>query len=160
MSKDQKLEIRKQKLGKVEKDLQELTEDLKRVQADFVNYKRRQEEEKLGLMDYAKQSIVAQILPVFDNIDRALAHLPKDLKNNDWAKGVRQVAKQSEEVLRELGVEKIAAKGKMFNPQLHEAVGFEEGEGEQEVVIEELRPGYKVGENVIRPSMVKVGKVK
>src|SRR3990167_5948507 len=132
MSKNQKPETSNKKLGKVEKDLQELTEDLKRVQADFVNYKRRQEEERSGLMDYAKQSVVAQILLVFDNIDRALAHVPKELENNDWAKGVKQVAKQSEEVLRELGVEKIVAAGKLFNPQLHEAVGFEEGEGEQE----------------------------
>ncbi len=160
MSKNQKPVTSNKKLGKVEKDLQELTEDLKRVQADFVNYKRRQEEERSGLMDYAKQSVVAQILPVFDNIDRALAHVPKELESNDWAKGVKQVAKQSEEVLRELGVEKIVATGKLFNPQLHEAVGFEEGEGDQEVVLEELRPGYKIGESVIRPSMVKVGKIK
>lgn len=160
MSKNQKPVTSSKKLGKVEKDLQELTEDLKRVQADFVNYKRRQEEERASLMDYAKQSVVVQILPVFDNIDRALAHVPKELGGNEWAKGVKQVAKQSEEILRELGVEKIVAKGKLFNPQLHEAVGFEEGEGEQELVIEELRPGYKIGENVIRPSMVKVGKAK
>lgn len=146
------------KKSKVEQDLLELTKDLQRVQADFVNYKRRQEEERTSLVDYAKQEVIAQLLPIFDNIDRALGHTPKELEGNDWAKGVAQVAKQSEDVLRELGVEKIAAKGQAFNPELHEAVGLEDGEGEQEIVVEELRPGYKIGEQVIRPSMVKVGR--
>lgn len=160
MSSKKKSEAGNKKTGRVELSLQELTEDLKRVQADFVNYKRRQDEERPGLMDFAKQNVVEQILPVFDNIDRALAHLPKELENNDWAKGVKQVAKQSEDTLKELGVQKIKAKGEVFNPELHEAIGFEEGEGEHEIVVEELRPGYKIGGTVIRPSIVKVGKVK
>lgn len=152
MSKKPKAESKK---TKVEKDLAELTADLQRVQADFVNYKRRQEQERAQIIEIAKHEVLKQLLPIFDNIDRALAHIPKDLKDNEWARGVAQVAKQAEDVLAAIGAEKIKAKGQAFDPELHEAVSAE-GEGEQEMVAEELQTGYKVGDYVIRPSMVKV----
>ena len=138
-------------------DLNSLTADLQRVQADFVNYRRRQDEERGQLVDFAKQEVVKKLLPIFDNIERALAHIPKELKDNAWAQGVGQVAKQAEVVLADLGVEKIKTVGEAFNPHLHEAISAE-GEGEHEVVTEEMQPGYKIGNDVIRPSMVKVRK--
>lgn len=149
---------KKQRQTKVEKDLEELTGDLKRVQADFVNYQRRTEEEKAQIMEIAKETIIAELLPVLDDINRALAHVPKELANNTWAQGVAQIAKQTESALHTFGVEPIRAKGEEFNPQVHEAVSFDEGDGEHEIVLEEMRTGYKLGDKVIRPSMVKVGK--
>lgn len=143
-------------LGRVE----ELTADLQRLQAEFQNYKRREQEAKGALMELAKREVILQLLPVLDNIDRALGHRPPELADNAWANGVEQVAKQTGEQLKKLGVEKIPAAGQPFDHNLHEAIGFEDGDGDQEVVIEEVQPGYKIGDSVIRHSMVRVGKEK
>ena len=132
--------------------IEELTQDLQRVQADFVNYKRRAETERLEIM--AKQQVTKQLLPILDNIDRGLAHLPQELADNDWAKGVQQVGKQAEEMLKSLGIERIVAVGQQFDPHQHEAIS-QDGDGD--IVTEELQPGYRMGDKVIRHSMVKVG---
>ena len=150
--------VHKKPSAKANKDFEELTNDLKRVQADFINYQRRTEEEKAQIMEIAKQTVIAELLPILDDINRALSHVPKELKDNPWAQGVAQVAKQTESTLQTFGVEPIKAKGEEFNPEVHEAVSFDEGDGEHEVVLEELRKGYKLGDKIIRPSMVKVGK--
>lgn len=139
-----------------ESKVEELTIDLQRVQADFNNYRRRSEEGRGEILDLAKQEVVMQVLPLLDNIDRALGHLPEDLKNNPWAEGVAKVAQQSQDILKSLGVEKIASLGQHFDHNLHEAISMEDGDGEDEVVVEELQPGYKIGERIIRPAMVKV----
>ncbi len=140
--------------------IEELTADLQRVHADFVNFRRRAEEDQSQIMVIAKQAVVAQLLPLLDNLERALAHVPSELKDNPWAHGVAQTAKQAEKILMNLGVEKISAVGQKFDPSLHEAVGFEEGEGAHEVVAEEMQTGYKMGEDVIRPAIVKVKRQK
>lgn len=136
----------------------ELTADLQRLQAEFINYKRREGEAKGEVMDMAKRHVIMDVLPLLDNIDRALAHRPEELKDNAWAGGVQQVAKQASDTLARLGVTRVESLGQPFDHNLHEAIGVEEGEGEQEVVIEELQPGYKMGERVIRHAMVKVGR--
>lgn len=156
MPKPIKKEVRSNK--NLESKIEELTADLQRVHADFVNFRRRSEEEQGQIMVVAKQAVISQLLPLLDNLDRALSHIPKELESNSWAEGVAQVAKQSEVTLKELGVEKIQAKGQVFDPHLHEAVGLEDGEGDHEVVAEELQTGYKIGETIIRPAMVKVRK--
>jgi molecular chaperone GrpE len=138
----------------------ELTGDLQRLQAEFQNYKRREESAKGELLEMAKREVVMLLLPMLDNIDRALAHRPAELNDNAWANGVEAVAKQSQETLKKMGVEKIQiTAGKTeFDHNLHEAISMEDGEGEQEVVTEELQPGYKMGELVLRHAMVKVGR--
>lgn len=159
MPKYQKLNKASKKDDKFQQDINVLTADLQRVQADFVNFKRRSEEEKAGIMSMAKENVILHILPLIDNIERALAHQPEELKNNEWAKGVEQVAKQVETTLKELDVVKIETVGQPFDPELHEAVGYEDGEGE-EIVAEELQPGYMLGDRVIRHAIVKVKKEK
>lgn len=141
-----------------EAKIAELTADLQRLQAEFQNYKRREDEAKATILDMAKRDTVLQLLPVLDNIDRALSHRPEELADNAWANGVEQVAKQTQDQLKKLGVERIESVGQSFNHDLHEAIGFEDGDGENEVVIEELQPGYKMGNVVIRHAMVRVGK--
>jgi molecular chaperone GrpE len=106
----------------------------------------------------AKQVVITELLPVLDNISRALTHLPEDLADNDWAKGVAQVGKQAEDTLRNLGVERIETVGQPFDPNLHEAISMEDGEGETEIVTEELQSGYRIGDRVIRHAMVKVAR--
>lgn len=137
----------------------ELTADLQRIQADFMNFKRRSAQSHQDLMDMAKQDVVLQVLPLLDNIARAKSHVPAELESHTWAQGMLQIASQAQRVLGQLGVERIETEGTIFDPHLHEAVGFEAGEGEQEVVTEELQAGYKLGSKVIRPAMVKVKRV-
>jgi molecular chaperone GrpE len=139
-----------------EQKIGELTEALQRERADATNQRRHHEVELQNARNHAKVSVVQEILPVIDNFERALAHVPKDLEGNDYIKGVQSVAKQFEKTLAELGVEKIKTVGQPFDPELHEAVQMEEGDGKQEMVSEELQSGYKLGDSVIRHAMVKV----
>lgn len=136
----------------------ELTADLQRIQADFVNFRRRSDDERGEFLSLAKQDVIMQLLPLLDNIGRALGHIPEDLANNPWAKGVSQIAKQSEEILRGLGVEPFGKVGEPFDPNLHEAIGYEDGEGDEEMISEVLQSGYKLGQKVIRHAMVKVSR--
>lgn len=140
-------------------EVQELTEHLQRLQAEFANFRRRSEEQRAGFIDSAKTEIMAEVMPLLDNVERAAAHLPEELKENAWAKGVSQISKQAQETLKNLGVEKIESLGQAFDPHIHEAVGSDDS-GASEVVVEELRPGYRMNDKVIRPAMVKVGKEK
>ena len=103
-----------------------------------------------------KSNVVRELLPVIDNFERALKHVPADLVDNDYIKGIQGVVKQFEKTLADMGVERIKTVGEPFDPTYHEAVSMEEGEGSHEVVSEELQAGYKVGDDVIRHAMVRV----
>ena len=121
--------------------IDELTADLQRVQAEFVNYRRRAESEKAEVLDFAKARIVRDFLSVRDSFDQEQAHRT-----------------QFDQVLGGLGVTRFESAGQPFDPHLHNAVAMEDGEGEQEVVVEELQPGYKLGDTVLRHAMVRVGR--
>jgi molecular chaperone GrpE len=138
------------------KQITELTEALQRERADAMNIRRRHEEQMAGLKDTIKATIVRDLLPVIDNFERALKHIPKDLEGNDYIKGIEGVVKQFEKTLAEIGVERIPTVGELFDPRYHEAVSMEDGDGTKEVVSEELQAGYKLGDEVIRHAMVKV----
>jgi molecular chaperone GrpE len=133
----------------------ELTADLQRVHAEFVNYKNRVENEKATLSQFAKAQTIKDLLPVIDDLERALAHLPDHLKNDKWALGVRSVYDRLQKQLEKLGVKRIEALNQPFNHDLHEAVQAE-GEGETQVVSEVLQNGYTLGDLVIRHATVKV----
>ena len=134
----------------------ELTDALQRERADAMNVRRRAEEEKSKLGVFYKALVVRELLPVIDNFERALKHVPKELEANDYIKGIQGVIKQFEDTLAKLGVERIKTVGEHFNPELHEAVSMEEGDGEQEVVSDELQSGYIMQGEVLRHAMVKV----
>lgn len=140
--------------------INELTDDLKRVQAEFVNYRRRADAEKAEVIDFAKTRVVRDFLTVRDSFDHELAHRPKDA-DPAWAKSIDAIRAQFDQVLNQLGVERFESKGQPFDPHLHNAVAMEDdGEGDREVVVEELQPGYKLGDTVLRHAMVKVGRIK
>jgi molecular chaperone GrpE len=139
----------------LEQHLGELTSDLQRVQADFINYRTRMEEDKKRLITGAKAATIMKLLPVIDNIERATLYMPAELEDNQWAKGVSSLGKNLEKSLAELGLERIAAKDQPFDPNLHEAISAE-GEGDHEVVSDELRTGYLLDGQVVRHSLVKV----
>lgn len=133
-----------------------LTNALQRERADATNIRRRHDDEIRALRAHVKAAVIRDLLPVIDNFERALKHVPKELEGNDYVKGIQGVVKQFEKTLSDLGVEKIRTVGEAFNPHLHEAVSMEEGEGEEEVVSEELQSGYTLGDEVIRHAMVRV----
>ena len=152
MTKQKKNEDYEQQLG-------ELTLDLQRTRADFENYRKRVESEKSMARASGRVSAISQLLPIVDTIERATQHAPEELKNNPWVSGVANLSKMLNKMLADMDVKRIEAKvGTPFNPELHEAVQFDEVDGEHEVVAEELQAGYLLGDEVLRPSMVKVTK--
>lgn len=142
----------------LETQIAELTEALQRERADAENLRRRHEQQIIGLRTAVKADVVKDLLPVIDNFERALKHIPKDLESHAYVQGVQGVVKQFEKTLSDIGVERIKTVGAAFDPNLHEAVSMEEGEGDKEIVSEELQSGYKLGDEVIRHAMVRVKK--
>ncbi len=143
-------------IAALQQQVADLTEALQRERADVINVRRRHDEQLGSLRDLVKASIVSELLPIIDNFERALKHVPADLAGSDYVKGVQGVVKQFEKTLADIGVERIKTVGEAFDPALHQAVSMEEGDGTHEVVSEELQAGYSLGEEVIRHAMVKV----
>lgn len=141
-----------------EQQLGELTLDLQRTRADFENYRKRVDAEKAAAREAGQSATVIKLLPVIDNIERAIAYAPDDLKDNPWVQGVSSLVKNLDKSLEGLNVVRIDSKiGTEFNPELHEAIQFdEEATGEKEVIAEELQAGYTLNGRVIRHAMVKV----
>jgi molecular chaperone GrpE len=140
----------------LETQIVELTEALKRERADSTNLRRQHEEQIAALRAVIKTTVMIELLPVIDNLERSMNHVPKDLEGSDYVKGVNSILKQFNMALEKLGVERIKTVGETFDPYYHEAVSMEEGDGDREVVVEELQPGYKINDQVIRHAMVKV----
>lgn len=148
------------KQQELEQQVGELTQDLQRVRADFENYRKRSEQEKEIARASGRVTTISKLLPVIDNIERAIGHTPSELADNAWAQGVSKLVKNLEKSLADLNVTRIEARpGERFDPVLHEAIQFDEdAEGDHEVIAEELQAGYLLGSDVIRHSMVKVTK--
>lgn len=134
----------------------ELTDALQRERADAMNVRRRSDQERAKLGSFYKASVVKELLPVIDNFERALKHVPTELQDNDYIKGVQGVVKQFEDSLSKLGVKRIKTVGEPFNPHMHEAISLEEGDSDTETVSEELQSGYTLDDEVIRHAMVRV----
>lgn len=143
-----------------EQKLGELTLDLQRTRADFENYRKRVDAEKAAARESGQSSAILKLLPVIDNIERAVTYMPEDLKDNKWAQGVSGLVKNLDKSLESLNLARIDAKpGTVFSPDLHEAIQFnEDATGEKEVIEEELQAGYTLNGHVIRHAMVKVTK--
>ncbi len=146
----------KPKIEDLQQEIDSLNEQLMRERADAANVRRRAETEKLQMAGYYKANVIKELLPIIDNFERALKNTPKDLEKNDYVEGVQSIVKQFASALEKLGVERIKTVGEEFDPELHEAVSHEEGDGEREEVVEELQSGYKIGDQVIRHAMVRV----
>ncbi len=134
----------------------ELTAHLQRLQAEFENYKKRQIDERAELMNNAKEAVLGELLPALDNFDLAAAHLPEDLKENSWARGMQYVGQQLVQTLDNMGVAKIEPLGAVFNHNQHEAVEHVRSDKPEGTITEVIAPGYQIGEKVVRPARVKV----
>jgi molecular chaperone GrpE len=129
-----------------------------RAVADYQNLKRRTEQERDGVARFANAALVINFLPLVDDLERALASLDVRLAGLTWVDGIRLIYRKFQAVLEAAGVSEIRTEGETFDPNVHEAVMF--GEGEEGKIISEVQRGYKLGDRVIRPAMVVVGKQK
>lgn len=150
-----KKEEKNQKKEMVPKqDYDELDDRYKRILAEFENFKKRSFKERDGLYNSILSDVVEVILPVVDNLENAVK---AETQDTDYKQGVELVLKQFKDVLQSKGIEEIKAVGEIFDPELHEAVSSiqDENLGEKEIA-QEYRKGYKIGNKVIRHSMVVV----
>lgn len=138
--------------NKIKQELEETTDRLKRIMAEFENYKKRSNKEREALYNSLLADIIASFLPVIDNLEKAVQAKTED---QGYKQGIELVLKQFVDVLTKFGVEEIKTVGETFDPEVHEAVSSiqDEKKGEKEIV-QEFRKGYKIGTKVIRHSMV------
>ncbi len=128
-----------------------------RLSADFQNFKRRSEKEKTDIFKFANEKLMLDLLPILDNMERAIEHAGDDSDETSILDGLKLIQKSFSEMLTKNGVEPIKAVGEEFDPALHHAVmSAESDDHESHVVIEEFQKGYKLKDKVIRHSMVKV----
>lgn len=145
-------------LAAEQKKSTELYDSLQRARADFINLKRRTENEKAGLSNEVKERTLLRLLPTVDDFERALATTPENLKGEPWLNGVKLIEKKLKTFLEQEGIAEVEALDAEFDPRFHEAVQKDDSTtGDKEVVIEVYQKGYKLGDKVIRPAVVKVG---
>lgn len=149
----------RKELEEVRSKGQEYLQLLQRVQADFVNYRRRTEQEYLEQARQGKAEVILRLLPALDDFERAMKTIPEECKDTTWTQGVALIERKLRTALESQGLTRIEAQGKQFNPWEHEAVLHAPAEeGEAEKVVEVLREGYRLDGRVIRPAQVKVGR--
>lgn len=128
-----------------------------RSQADFVNYKRRCEQEMADMAQFASASVILSLLPILDDFERAFtsSHKEREAVDAAWVEGMRLIEKKLNATLEMQGLSTIKAKGELFDPRMHEAV--REGKGKEGFVVQEIQKGYKLHDKVLRPAKVMVG---
>lgn len=146
--------IENTELKKTKQELEETTDRLKRIMAEFENFKKRNSKERETLYNSLVSDIVASFLPVQDNLQKAISVKTED---ENLKQGIELVVKQISDIFKKFGVEEIETVGKEFDPEVHEAVTSVQDEtlGEK-IVKEEFRKGYKIGSKIIRHAMVVV----
>ena len=140
-------------------ELLQLKDKYLRTLAEYENFRKRSEKEKAQMFELGAKSIIEQLLPVVDNFERALEHIPEEEKENSFVKGVEGIYKQIQKMFSDCDIQAIEAVGQKFDPALHNAVMTEEeGDAEEDTVTADLQKGYTYRGNVVRHSMVKVKK--
>jgi len=150
------IEALKQALTEERERSEKYLANWQRTQADFINYKKRAEQEKIETVEFANSTLILNLLTIIDDLERAFDSLPAQLTGFSWIEGIKLIYNKLKATLEAQGLTEIKAKGEPFNPHLHEAVMRQEGE--EGIVIEEIQKGYKLKNKVIRPSMVIVGR--
>lgn len=146
-------------LQKLRAERDNLLDRLARLQAEFENARKRAAKENADYRDFAVADVTRALLPVIDNFNLAIKNA--DAKPEDFRKGVELIHKQLQDVLQKFNVQRIPAKGEPFDPRFHEAIEMvESDEAPDHHVLEELQPGYRIKERLLRPAMVRVAKSK
>ena len=148
----------KEKYEALEAEKKQLTDRMLRIQADYDNFKRRTEKERIAERKYQAQDLATELLPVIDNFERALQTDVSD-ENKGFKDGMVMIYEQLQNALKSQGIEAIETVNKEFDPNIHHAVMQVEDENfDSNVIVEELQKGYILKDKVIRPAMVKVNK--
>lgn len=157
-SPDLQLSEFQQQIDSLTREKNNLYDQLLRRAAEFENYRKRTEREKTENYNRARADVILELLPVIDNFERAMSSLEKSVADAQGLRhGVELIHKQFRDALTKFGLQEIEAVGKMFDPNLHEAVTMESTDKHEEnTIIEEFERGYKLGERLLRPAKVKV----
>ncbi len=128
-----------------------------RAKADYLNLKKQSEREKDEVIKFAHAALVLELLPIYDNLKRALRHIPPSEQDRDWVKGVRHIRQQFQRFFRDLEIVEIKTLGVPFDPNQHHAVAKEKRLGVAPgTILEEVKTGFMVGDKVIAPAQVRV----
>jgi molecular chaperone GrpE len=131
-------------------------DQLQRTAAEFANYRRRSEQERAQLVPRVRGEVVAQFLPVIDDFERALSHIPDDEQSKGWVSGLQMIDNKFRGILERVDARIIDPVGEPFDPSRHEAVASEPGTSNS-TVVEVYQKGYAIGDMLVRPAMVKTG---
>lgn len=154
--KPEKIEISPEEdLAEAKKKAEEYLDSWKRAQADYINYKRHAEQEKLEMGKYANAQLILNFLPILDDMERAFDNAKPHVAKPEFVEGMKLIESKFRSILAAQGVTPIEAEGKPFDPALHEAVLH--SPGEEGLVVKELRRGYRLYDKVLRPTQVMVG---
>jgi len=149
----------RQELEEQEAKAAEYLDGWQRARAEFANYKKRIEKEQEDMIKSANGAFITRLLPVMDDFERAFQTLPLDLMGMTWLEGIKLIQRKLQMLLAQEGVTGIETEGRLFDPTLHQAVTHEESEEHEEgQIIGEVQKGYKMGDKVLRPSLVRVAK--
>jgi molecular chaperone GrpE len=144
-------------LERAEAQAAEYLDRLQRTQAEFANYKKRVEREREEFISLANAALISSLLPILDDLERALQIVPDNLKNLTWVEGIALIERRLRMTLEQEGLAEIKAVGEQFDPELHHAVVREETtEQSEDTIIGEMQKGYRLHDRVLRPSMVRV----
>ena len=144
-------------LATAQRERDEYLDALQRSRAEFINYRRRTEQDADRNRIRATESLIMRLLPVADDFERALRMVPEGIAAEPWTEGVRMVERKLWRVLEAENVQPMESLGHPFDPSRHEAVMVDDSGGVADTVVEEYQRGYLSGEHVLRPAMVKVG---
>ena len=130
---------------------------LRRERADFLNYKHRVDRDRAKDRERERMELLRQLVPAIDDLDRAMDHTPPELVAHPWAQGISLARERFLEALRHVGVERVGSAGERFDPSVHEAVMYQEQPGATDQHVNSvLRPGYRLGQQLLRPAQVVV----
>jgi molecular chaperone GrpE len=155
LSDEENIDILKEAVAEEKENAANNLAGWKRAQADLENYRRRAEQEKGEIARFGNTQIMLGLLPVIDDLERAIDSVPSDLADNSWVDGMRLITRKLRMNLEAQGLTQIKALGEQFDPNIHEAVM--QAQGEEGKVVEEIEKGYKLNDRLIRPSKVVVG---
>jgi molecular chaperone GrpE len=148
-----------EELEKARAQAAEYLDGWQRTQAEFSNYKKRQEAERAQMVTLSNATLLRKLIPVVDDFERALETVPSDLGQETWIEGILLIKHKLDGVFESEGVKPIETEGEAFDPRYHEAITYEEAAGyEDGQIIGELQRGYTLGERVLRPALVRVAK--
>jgi molecular chaperone GrpE len=155
------LEALRQELEEAKSQAAEYLDGWQRARAEFSNYKKRNDQERQELFKLANTTLITRLLPIFDDFERAFQTLPSNLLSLTWIDGVVLIYRKLQAILEAEGLTLMETEGQSFDPLVHEAATYEENEEHEEgQIIGEVQRGYKLGDRVLRPALVRVAKGK